>query len=574
MASVTRRPQEMYSPLDQLVKGAGVGAGGPHHAFSSSASSSSSAAHEPTDPDRPIPALDFNLFRSPSIYSVDSGLETISLASSECHSPYNMPVDLASDSESDGPSYTDDESSEDDRMAVDARPASPSTPRAKRTASGETICDSGSPTRTRSTTPTRQGTSHHTPYAYPGAVRSALTESSFALKAVPAARHGRSHSASSDEVPPSAAAAIAAVVATNRSASVPVRPQEAAQPHIVGQSSHIVDDAASVHGEQGSDWGDDEQGAVWLDDAQASSNGNAKGHDDSRVPRLRVAVHPRTTSSGSLSPVPSEGSKESEDSPTTPVAATSAHSFLNPPQPYRSRTPTSPTQASLHSSATKKKRPIVIPRRAAPPPPPGAPENLDIPLTRSRSPRSPRGIPTSAGPPVQPRPRATTPEEHAMTPEEAPPVIVTSATPGREGTSSPIGLGRPSGSGRHNNLVSVYELREASSSSDTLRAGSYAKLPLPADEQSHGKKLGSPASMSDIASEHSRLKPRRQPSAAVLSSRSSKRGSSEEDLDLVSQAKRYRDKGDTPKAAWLFMKAAEQGSATGLIHYAIALRHG
>lgn len=560
----------MYSPLDQLVKGAGVGVGvGVGGAPSTLSSSPSSAAPDSTDPDKPIPALDFNLFRSPSIYSVDSGLETISLASSECHSPYTYPVDLASDSESEGPCYTDGESSEDDRMAVDDRPTSPSTPRAKRTASGDTLRGSpGSPTHTRSTTPTRQGFSHNMPYAHAGAIRSALTDSSFALKSVPSVRNGRSQSASSDELPPSAAAAIAAVVATNRSASVPVKPQEATQPHTVGQSAHIADDAASVHGEQGSDWGDDESAFEWLDaGAPESSHSDAKRNASSsnangRPSRLRVAItQPTGSRSGSLSPVPSEGSKESDESPTTPVATTHGASFLRTPQ----RSPNNSSQASINSSATKKKRAIVIPRRAAPPPPPGASEKLDIPLTRSRSPKSPRGIPTSAGPPVQPRPRASTPEE-------VPPVVVTLATPGRGEDNASIGLGRPSG--RQNNLVSVYELGEASCSSDTLRGGRYAKVPLPADERSRGKKMGSPMSMSDLASEHRRREPRRHASAAVLSSRSSKRGSSEEDLDLVSQAKRHRDKGDMPKAAWLFMKAAEQGSATGLIHYAIALRHG
>lgn len=560
----------MYSPLDQLVKGAGVGVGG---APSTLSSSPSSTAPDSIDADKPIPALDFNLFRSPSIYSVDSGIETISLASSECHSPYTGPIDLASDSESDDRCYTDGETSEDDFMAVDDRPTSPSTPRAKRTASGDTLRGSpGSPTHTRSTTPTRQGPSHNMPYAHAGAIRSALTDSSFALKGVPSVRNGRSHSASSDEVQPSAAAAMAAVVATNRSASVPVRPQEATQPHLVGQSSHIADDAASVHGEQGSDWGDDENGFEWLDaDAPESSNGDAKRYASSsnangRTSRLRVAIN-QPTGSGSLSPVPSEGSKESDESPTTPVATAPGSSFLRTPQLAQNNT----SQASLNSSSTKKKRPIVIPRRAAPPPPPGAPEKLDIPLTRSRSPRSPRGIPTSAGPPVQPRPRASTPEE-------VPPVVVTGASPSpvRGESSSPIGLGRPNGrpEARQPNLVSVYELGDASSSSDTLRGGRYTKVPLPAEAPLRGKKMGSPVSMSDMASEHRRREPRRHASSAMLSSRSSKRGSSEEDLDLVSQAKRHRDKGDLPKAAWLFMKAAEQGSATGLIHYAIALRHG
>ncbi|EJT50466.1 hypothetical protein A1Q1_00207 [Trichosporon asahii var. asahii CBS 2479] len=557
----------MYSPLDQLVKGAGVGVGG--GAPSTISSSPSSAAPDSTDADKPIPALDFNLFRSPSIYSVDSGLETISLASSECHSPYTGPIDLASDSESDERCYTDGESSEDDYMAVDERPTSPSTPRAKRTASGDTLRGSpGSPTHTRSTTPTRQGLSHNMPYAHAGAIRSALTDSSFALKGVPSVRNGRSHSASSDEVQPSAAAAMAAVVATNRSASVPVRPQEAIQPHLVGQPSHIADDAASVHGEQGSDWGDDENGFEWLDaNTPESTNGDAKRYSSSsnvngRTSRLRVAIN-QPTGSGSLSPVPSEGSKESDESPTTPVATAPGSSLLRAPQ----LTPNNSSQASLNSSSTKKKRPIVIPRRAAPPPPPGAPENLDIPLTRSRSPRSPRGIPTSPGPPVQSRPRASTPEE-------VPPVVVTSASPSphRGGDSSSIGIGRPNG--RQTNLVSVYELGDASSSSDTLRGGRYAKVPLPAEAPLRGKKMGSPVSMSDMASEHRRREPRRHASSAMLSSRSSKRGSSEEELDLVSQAKRHRDKGDLPKAAWLFMKAAEQGSATGLIHYAIALRHG
>lgn len=560
----------MYSPLDQFVKGAGVGVSA---APSTLPSSSPSAAPESIDSDKPIPALDFNLFRSPSIYSVDSGLETISLASSKCHSPYRGPLDFASDSESDDHGHTDGESSEDDYMAVDDRPTSPATPRAKRTASGDTLrCSPGSPTHTRSTTPTRQGLSYNMPYAHAGAIRSALNDSSFAFKAVPSVRAGRSHSASSDEVPPSAAAAIAAVVATNRSASVPVRPQEAIQPLIVGQASHIADDAASVHGEQGSDWGDDENGSEWLDadhpsdpsnnvavtHAVATSFSTAKG----RGSRLRVTITQPTTASGSLSPVPSEGSKESDDSPTTPIATAPDHSFLRTPQLTLNN---SPSQASLTSTSTKKKRPIVIPRRAAPPPPPGASEKLDIPLTRSRSPRSPRGIPTSPGPPVPPQPRA-------FTPEEIPPVVVTDASPGPGGDSASIGLGRPNG--RQANLISVYELGDASSSSDTLRGGRYAKVALPVDERPRGKKMGSPVSMSDMSSDAPRRQPRRHASTAVLSSRSSRRGSSEEDLDLVSQAKRYRDKGDLPKAAWLFMKAAEQGSATGLIHYAIALRHG
>jgi TPR repeat protein len=44
--------------------------------------------------------------------------------------------------------------------------------------------------------------------------------------------------------------------------------------------------------------------------------------------------------------------------------------------------------------------------------------------------------------------------------------------------------------------------------------------------------------------------------------------------ELVSAGHARRNAGDLPKSAWLFMKAAEAGSATGSIHYGLALRHG
>lgn len=598
-----------HSPLDQL--GMAMRRGSPTE-------QPNTAAVQRSAPP-PVPTLDLNLFRSPSIYSVESNLDTISLTSEEHHAAYgdqtigygygftNEPEEQGTDDDE----YDSPEEGTEINFGADPT-STPSTPRAARRMASDEVMG-GSPVRSGASTPTFRV---HRPNQYAGGpapppvptvpfnVRSAVSDGPFALHPVPVRNQRSASSLASSST-------TTTVTLQQRSSTEPVVARDAPvtrdapAPHQPQTST--VPDWASVHGEQGSDWGDDEAEFEWLDKGHPEAvNGNSNGTvprrlglSPKRLSRIRAAVPNLTpnlvppsfaTGNGSGG---SSGSNSSASSPVSP----------GPPDgPQRAR--------------TKKKRPIVIPRRAAPPPPTGAPSTL--PPTRSRSPQPLRSPPTRDGNSVfdsapsgeAPRTREQSSPELETRPV-LPPVVIINATPDRvtkrqphlmvplkdgDGGNRP-GLKRvPSHQSEHSMQSSLaysfYDLEDGSAApsrsespsriQETHPRGRYAKIPITTIDPTGGSRVRvtdttttsrspvTPVTPGISANGHSRLNLQ----SASTTSLSSISAAGLTPDELVAAGLEQRRAGQLPKAAYMFMKAGEAGGATGQIYWGLALRHG
>ncbi|KAL1407096.1 hypothetical protein Q8F55_006509 [Vanrija albida] len=613
-----------HSPLDQL--GLAMRRGGQPDVASAAAVAAAPRAAPP-----PIPTLDLNLFRSPSIYSVESNLDTISLTSEEhdaaygdssigygygfTHEPEEQGTDEDDDDDDD---YGSPEEGTEINFGAEPSTSTPSTPRAaRRMASDEVI--GGSPVRSGASTPTFRV---HRPNQHAGGpapppvptvpfnVRSAVSDGPFALRPVPV-RSQRSASSLASSTSTTTTVTLQPRAATEPvPRDAPVVTRDAPAPH---QPQHsTVPDWASVHGEQGSDWGDDEAEFEWLDKGHPEAmNGNTNGTlprrlglSPKRLSRIRAAV-PNLTPTNLVPPSfaagsGSGGSSGSNSSASSPVSP-------GPPDgPQRMR--------------TKKKRPIVIPRRAAPPPPTGAPSAL--PQTRSRSPQPLRSPPTRDGNSVfDSHPSAETPRARDQSSPELegpvlPPVVIINATPDRvarrqpplmvplkdgDGGNRPTLRRVPSHQSEHSMQSSLaysfYDLDDPSRAPSRAESpsrmqeaqqprGRYAKIPITTIDPAGGSRVrvtdttrspvtpvtpgtpGTPGVLGPNA--HSRLNLQ----SASTTSLSSISAAGLTPDELVAAGLEQRRAGHLPKAAYMFMKAGEAGGATGQIYWGLALRHG
>jgi len=411
----------------------------------------------------PVPPLDFNLFRTPSVYSIDS-LTSLSTFSHEDEPPPD-------------------------------RPETPTTPRARPADLGPPI---QSPTNSRlasgNITPKRSFVVTSRQPVSPTSPRSVQTH--FQLRPVP----GRSQL--DTEPIPHDVPLPAQPVATNPNA-----------------------DWTSIHGEQGSDWGEDEAQFEWLDTSNApealngTSNGWMTMSPSKRLLRLKAAVKP-SLSVG-------------------------------------------------HGEGKKLRKQLVFPRRAAPPPP-----VEDPPPTRSLSINKPPESPL--------RPRRpeiisqTVPGRHL-----APPPLTSRWSDGPSSHTPP-----PTDPGRLSPLMVPLEgddslspkpknLSRNSQMSFQSMAYSFYDIQGDADPPStptahqigfpHGKYLK--VSVSSLEKEEMRERSMSDPQL--------RRGDISPDLrihgrtaeGLVNAGIEARGKGDLPKAVWYFMKAAEGGSVTGRMYW-------
>lgn len=497
------------SPLDQLELGVSM--------RRDSLSSSSSPPYiepttkQPATPTKVIPTLDLNLFRSPSIYSVESGESVTS--SDDYDSSYGYSVTSEPESETDDDeqhiTFTTTSSTSRETSPVD-RESGPSTPRGQRVLS-ESPLPSGSNTPRGAAAAARKTSTQNLPYAF-GSVNSAISNAPFTLKDVPV-RSARSlsvsTSATTTTVPTAARSCSAPSPAEPHGHDAPGRyPEEATAP-----------DWASVHGEQGSDWGDDEAGFEWLDTDEPTADVNGR-----QPSRLRAAIaQPMLTVKRSVSVRSGRGPR----SPLTPKA-----DLPNSDEPAR------PTERRR----SKKHHPIVIPRRPAPPPPPGAGYVAQVEQSRSRSPayREDMG-------PI----RTVAPAD------DLPPVVIIDATPPRR-VDQPNNANSSSSPTRQS-LASSYSYYALDSPRNSgIPTGRYQKITL------DSPRTKSPESMSPRRSDetHRPLSP--------LSSLTAPMPPDE----LVATALERREAGDLPRSAFLFMKAAGEGSVEGRIYYGVALKHG
>lgn len=591
---------------------------------------------------KPVPTLDLNLFRSPSIYSVESSLDSISISSEDTTYQdclYDEPhPGFVSEPEHDDSDTSDDVAA----LARGSGKSSPATPRANRTLTGDHV--GGSPTtRSGTVTPTTAvpltakpnagGNGHPYPSLEPlsnapGSIKSAIDDGPFKLRPVP----GRSARSLDPEL-----VAPQVPFTVTRSSSEPVSPIDVPLPlaQQVAMPSHpqttTVPDTASMHGEQGIDWGEDENAFEWLDasaDAPEATNGATRrrlvvgGASPkrrlSRLTGLRNAITMPTLGVGSSS---STGTSPSSTSPLTTPASAATSASVSPIAPPGASSGSSDSHNRLPSPEcgpateerprTKKKRPIVIPRRAAPPPPPGA---SPFPVMLDGGGRLPRSTRT---PPLDTHSDASSPSPRTATPPtELPPVVVIGATPPRLPPGAKVVPLHNKTSSRsllrsesHESGVIVQQSTAPCSSFEvihgervtqpqTLPRGRYAKMPLrEIDVPSAGRiramdavtpppprrgsddqntnVTGSSGSLHNVHHHHTKRRgsePRTPSSTSPASTPLTTHRRSPE--DLVSAGLARRDAGDLPKAAWCFMKAAEAGSPVGQMYYGLALRLG
>ncbi|WWC58254.1 uncharacterized protein I303_100792 [Kwoniella dejecticola CBS 10117] len=324
------------------------------------------------------------------------------------------------------------------------------------------------------------------------------------------------------------------------------------------EETEMTADWASMHGEQGSDWGDDESQFEWVDTegAPEATNGiEGKGSPSKRLSRFKAAV----TAVG----VSTEGRQ-------------------------------------------KLKKPLVIHRRAPPPPPNTAPA-APIPEPISPNKRLPHLPATISHPTMMmpiPRPAHTEIPKRAGTirtassnssralvrtqnsekdyrsddlvPPQAPfssggsggkrpsPLMVPMKVD--DGPSSPMDAADSQSRHSHMSFQSVaysfYDLDGDHSPATTPKPNEAGDLVFP-----HGKYVKVSAS----TLERDRQRRERTISESTTSSAGDAGKTPEQFVHAGIEA---RGKGDLAKSAWYFMRAAEGRSATGRMYWGLALRHG
>ena len=301
------------------------------------------------------------------------------------------------------------------------------------------------------------------------------------------------------------------------------------------------DDLESVHGEQGSDWGEDEQNFEWLDtDTAEAQNGDGRRLRSSPSKKLGAKVKAAVATAG-------EGSK-------------------------------------------KLRKPLVFPRRAAPPPPkdtaPAPPTHsprvqdgslpgsghvaYPAPARRDRSadtrPSIPRGwTEGSVSASSSTETLNTTSRNHRQQPPA--PLMVPTMVPMRSEdgpSSSSATMDRAGSKGSHLSMQSAaysfYDLDSPGPSTPRATTPTASRRTQVEQVFPQGKYHKIPVSRLDREREE-RERSISEPNRSV---------SDIENMPpevLVAKGIEARGLGDLPKSAWLFMKAAEGGSATGRMYW-------
>ena len=513
------------------------------------AESCSSKSTAPSTASTTVPPIDFNLFRSPSIYSVSSlaSLSTISA---------------------------------DEQAFNSSPPESPSTPKASR--QKFPAFDPGTPRQAHRVSKSQDYT------ASDAAPRPQLVpKRSFVIKT----RVG------DPEQPPVPLDVRRPQIGRNRTANAPsdfgYRPDGGGE---------VLYDITSMHGEQGADWGDDEAQFEWLDtDEPEEVNGKGKGYNQSptkRFGRLKAAMGGHGHLAGAIkdepkklkkalvfprrAPPPPPGVQPHPNSPRIPSA----------PSPLISHPTTlMPTGSSTHLGVPDAKRPGPQGRRAE--------SERPIPTSDAFwSPSSGASTPLAEHSPTIPAPPG--PPQRHIPPIPGPVMIPMKDTDG----PSEIGGLRPGpGDNRYSQMsmqsaaYSFYDLDSPGPSTPratTPTQQTFAPVQntvlqtdlstidamrpaLPSrkgsEDSNHGELVfphGKYVKVSISKLEKEKAVRERQNSASSggtghTSLLELENGAGPE--YYVAKGVETRGKGDLPRSAWYFMKAAEAGSATGRMYW-------
>ncbi|WVQ80348.1 hypothetical protein IAT38_002453 [Cryptococcus sp. DSM 104549] len=577
-----------------------------------SSSPSTSASPPKTDPP-PIPALEFNLFRHNSVLSIDSLASDYTITSQTSDEDDSGPSGGAGFGQLYGVQGSNGVASVGAGVGALALEAegdggedSPSTPKATAFSKpGATYFESGRSTptttgdrsrlqssSTSSTDPMLPNSSSVTTLTqHSGAGAGALTpKRSFTVSSRPVAAQpppvaqqpSRGQAKPQFSSPPFQLGPVPprrnprpSLDTHTRDAPAALHPEETA----------VEADWASVHGEQGSDWGDDESNYEWLDTdgaPQAVNGVEGKGGAGRGVPGVRGLSPSKRLSKLKAAMGGGDGPK-------------------------------------------KLRKPLVIPKRAPPPPPPVS-SSAPVSMYREGSSGSSKGAmppssptkgmgmsgmwrmtkqashptmkegagagPQRAGTVREGRPnlasrwtdrpgRSSSPQGDSTAPAQ--PVLLHPPPPGRRAPSplmvplkgdSPTSAPSPlNGNGTRQSHMSFqsgysfYDL-DGGSSPSTPRADGAEGSELAFPKGKYTKVSSSVLDRERELRERAVSEPGRSPRTPTMSIS----GRSAE--DLVHMGIEARGKGDLPKSAYYFMKAAEAGSSTGRMYWGLALRHG
>jgi len=317
-----------------------------------------------------------------------------------------------------------------------------------------------------------------------------------------------------------------------------------------------IPDHASVHGEQGSDWGDDEQTFEWVDTLNAPEEVNGTGKTggglspSKRLSRLKAAVVPSVGPSGDgrklrkqltfarRAPLPPV------DKQPAPPPAYMDDGNATPPATSRTLPPT--LQRGLSRSA----RYHAIPLR-----PSNAQPTAD---TQGRPPTE-----RSLSDPIN---EATTARSMPQTRKAPPPPMQLAPTmmPLKGDKTSPTIRGqRTSQMSFQSVAYSLYDL-DGDSNTPTLSPGG-TELAFPKGRYT---KVKASALELDINPRTRKISEKSNGSGSTVGA-----GSLKSPEDFVAAGIEARGKGDLAKSAWYFMRATEGGSLSGKMYYGKALRH-
>lgn len=415
---------------------------------------------EPSPP--PVPPLSLNLFRTPSVYSVDS-ISSLSTISND-ERAFNIEGDES------------------------ASPESPSTPRASNFQQADYFSANAAPSAPL--TPKR----------------------GFAVTSRPQPSPGRQHI-------PYKTASTSAVHLTENNV-------EAQQP----EQAIVSDDLESLHGEQGSDWGEDEANFEWVDNDHGPVAANGDGKHISPSKRLGKTLKSAVSIGGG------EGKRLRKNLVFPRRAAP-------PPPPDTAPSPAPPSFSPRITDAPLSPRPgdVVFPT-------PGMSHRPGLSQRWTDGSAAPTDLFNGPAKPTRPLP---SPLMMPMRAEDGPSSRVMAATGTRNS---------------HMSMQSAaYSFYDIDSPGATTPRSSTPTSRTPTVPQDHIFPNGRYAKVSV-----SRLEKERE---------ARERGASDPprrdnpDLDftspevLVAKGIEARGLGDLAKSAWFFMKAAEKGSSTGRMYW-------
>jgi len=311
-----------------------------------------------------------------------------------------------------------------------------------------------------------------------------------------------------------------------------------------------IPDHASVHGEQGSDWGDDEQNFEWVDTLNAPEEVNGTGKNggglspSKRLSRLKAAVAPGVGSSGDGRKLRKQltfarrAPPPPVDKQPAPPLAFKDDGNATPPATSRTLPPT------LQRGLSRSTRYHAIPLR-----PSNAQPTVDTqgkPYTE-RSPSGPVNEPTTAR--SMPTARKAPPPPMQLAP---------TVMPLKGDKTSPVKRGqRASQMSFQSVAYSLYDL-DGDSNTPTLSPGG-TELAFPKGRYT---KVKASALELDTDPRTRKISEKSTGSGSTVGA-----GSLKTPEEFVAAGIEARGKGDLAKSAWYFMRATEGGSLTGKMYY-------